>query len=68
MVIWDQSQVNENLLEGQQDRNTFIGDGHKTTQNRPEISSREWSATGLTLGVTGVLAVVSGRPPVLPSV
>ena len=42
----------------EQDHRMIIDDGHKTTQNHREFSGRDQSATGLTLGVTGVLDLV----------
>ena len=47
LEVLDQSQANENQSEGQQDH-------QQTTENHREFSGHEWSATILTLGVTGV--------------
>ena len=54
-LVLHQSQVSSFRSEGQQDHRTMVSNLNKTTKDQQEFSSREWSATGLTPSVTGVL-------------
>ena len=56
--VLHQSHVSIFQSESQQDRHTMIGNFNKTTKDHREFCGREWSATGLTPSVTGVLCTV----------